>query len=51
MKIIVTCRLCGVEFETDRKSVLSGDWRRCPACRGKPRLSRPRRNGYGGMKR
>ena len=30
--IIATCRRCAVEFEPDRRAVVSGAWRLCPAC-------------------
>jgi hypothetical protein len=31
--VISTCRGCGAEFEADRRTILAGSWRICPACR------------------
>jgi len=33
MSVIVVCRRCGREFAPDRRAILAGRWRLCPACR------------------
>ncbi len=33
MSILVICRHCGAEFEADRRVIVAGAWRLCPACR------------------
>lgn len=33
MRIVVTCRTCGREFEPGREDYVRGVWRTCPACR------------------
>ena len=33
MSVTVTCGGCGTTYESTRAEVLSGAWRRCPACR------------------
>jgi hypothetical protein len=30
---IVRCRRCHVEFEPDRRAIVSGSWRLCESCR------------------
>jgi uncharacterized OB-fold protein len=45
--IITTCRACGREFAPDRRAILAGAWRLCPACRnaGAPPETRCERCG------
>jgi hypothetical protein len=43
MTIIVTCRHCGHQYETDRQAILSGDWRRCPICTAAQRAHKRRK--------
>lgn len=33
MAMVVTCRMCGVEFEPTAEVILAGLWRVCEACR------------------
>ena len=33
---ITTCRHCGREFEPDRRAIVAGSWRLCPACQPQP---------------
>jgi hypothetical protein len=30
------CRTCGTEFTPDRRAIVKGAWRDCPACRPAP---------------
>ena len=34
--ITTTCRRCGQEFEPDRRAIVAGSWRLCPACQPQP---------------
>ena len=36
MTIATWCRRCGREFTADRRAIVSGAWRLCPACRDEP---------------
>jgi hypothetical protein len=31
--VVTTCRDCGTEFTPDRRTILRGEWKCCPACR------------------
>jgi len=33
VSILTHCRRCGVEFEANRRAIVGGAWRLCPACR------------------
>jgi hypothetical protein len=36
MTVVVPCRACGKEYEPDRRAIVAGSWRLCPACAPKP---------------
>ena len=36
MTILISCRLCGAEYEPDRLDIVRGVWRTCPAWRPDP---------------
>ncbi len=36
MRLEVRCRRCGRAFEPDRRAIVLGRWRLCPACQDPP---------------
>jgi hypothetical protein len=36
MTVVVSCRQCGRGFEPDRRAIVAGSWRLCPACQPQP---------------
>ncbi len=36
MRLEVRCRRCGRMFEPDRRAIVLGRWRPCPACQDPP---------------